>query len=71
MANCKVEVLDTCIACQTCCETAPGSFKMGDDNLAHFIDPPADSQEVIMQAAQSCPVDAIIVTDGDQQLWPK
>jgi ferredoxin len=70
MATQKVEVLDTCIACQTCCEMAPGSFKMGDDNLAHFIDPPADTQEIVLQAAQSCPVDAIIVTVDGQKVWP-
>lgn len=73
MANWDVVVdKDTCIGCQTCAEAAPNSYKMRDDDLAEFIGL-GDSDEAIMEAAQSCPVDAIRVTDKStgQQLWPK
>lgn len=48
-----------CIGCGTCTVIAPKSFKLGDDGKAQPIDPPKDPKETIKEAVDSCPVDAI------------
>jgi ferredoxin len=50
---------DTCISCELCVTTAPGVFRMNDDNLAEVFDPSGDSEELIQEAIDSCPVNCI------------
>jgi ferredoxin len=74
MANWTVTVDEsTCIGCQTCPEVAPKTFRMRQDSIAEVIQPYGDDSDTIMRAAQSCPVDAIVITDNDssQKLWPE
>lgn len=56
---------DKCIGCGTCVAIAPQSFKLTDDGKAEPINPPAggDSEEKIKEAAESCPVTAITITE--------
>lgn len=55
------------------CETfAMKSFRLNDDRQSEAIDPPGDSEEAIMEAAENCPVSAIFVEDAEtgEQLFP-
>lgn len=54
-----------CIGCGTCVAIAPKSFKLTDDSKAEPIEPPTggDSQDKIKDAAESCPVTAITITE--------
>jgi ferredoxin len=57
-----------CFGFGDCVDTAPGVFALDDEEKAIVLDPDADDLDLILEAAQNCPVDAIIVTDdqGDQ-----
>lgn len=55
--------------CETC---APGVFRLNARRIAEVIDPQGGTEDEIMEAAQQCPVDAIIVeTEEGDQLWPR
>jgi ferredoxin len=58
----KVKIEDTCTACGLCVDTCPDVFEMGPD-LAQVIDEevPPEFEDAVQQAADECPVEAIIV----------
>jgi len=51
----------TCIACDTCCATAPANFNMHDDGHSVLVKQPENAAEeaACQEAIASCPVDAI------------
>ena len=58
----KVRIEDTCTACGLCCDTCPEVFEMGDDLATVIVDEvPPEYQDATEQAADECPVEAIIV----------
>ena len=74
MSDLKVKVVaDLCAGCAVCESTAPDVFKMNDDNIAEVLADglaKADNNTVV-EAAQSCPSEAIIVADaGGKQIVP-
>jgi ferredoxin len=74
MAKYKIEVdRELCIGDAACCGEAPNTFVMDDDNIAKVTDPAGHNDDEILQAAQVCPVDAIILTDAasGEKAWPK
>jgi len=58
----RVGIEDTCTACGLCVDTCPEVFEMGDD-MAQVIanEVPAEYEDVVQQAADECPVEAIVV----------
>ena len=74
MAKYKLEVdRDACIGDGLCADEAPGTFEMDDEDKAVIINEDGDSPETILEAAQSCPSDAIIVYDKEsgEKVWPE
>ena len=58
----KVRIEDSCTACGLCVDTCPDVFEMGDEIatvIANNI--PAELEDTVQQAADECPVEAIIV----------
>jgi ferredoxin len=55
------------------CETfAPNVFRLNDDRQSEAVDPAGDPFANVMEAAENCPMSAIIVEDADtgEQLFP-
>lgn len=54
-----------CIGCELCASICPDVYRMGDDGLAHAIAEaiPSDVENTTKEAAESCPVEAIIVNE--------
>jgi ferredoxin len=58
----KVRVEDTCTSCGLCVDTCPEVFQMGDDMAEVIAETvPAELEEEVLQAADECPVEAIII----------
>lgn len=50
----------TCIGCQMCIQIASGTFSMDEEGLSVAHNPAPDSEELVQQAIDACPVQAII-----------
>lgn len=64
---------DKCIGSASCVAIAPDVFDLDDEGKA-IVKEGASLEDVqaILDAAKSCPVDAIIVHDADgNQIWPE
>ena len=60
-----------CYGFGDCVDSLPQVFALDDEDTATVIDPDAAPLDDILEAAQNCPVDAIIVTGEDgEQLYP-
>ena len=58
----KVKIEDTCTSCGLCVDTCPDVFDMGADLAEVTVDVvPAEFEDAVQQAADECPVEAIIV----------
>jgi ferredoxin len=63
---------DKCIGAASCVGIASGTFKLDDQNKAIVISQTGDTAENVLLAAQSCPTNAITLTDeAGNQVWPK
>jgi ferredoxin len=55
------------------CETfAPNVFRLNDNRQSEAVNPEGDPEAAILEAAESCPMSAIIVEDAEtgEQLFP-
>ena len=58
----KVKIEDTCTACGLCVDTCPEVFELGDEMAQVIVDEvPEKSEDAVQEAAEECPVEAIIV----------
>jgi ferredoxin len=58
----RVRIEDTCTACGLCVDTCPEVFEMGDETAEVIVDEvQAEHEDAVQQAADECPVEAIIV----------
>lgn len=62
---------ELCIGVSNCVAIAPTVFKLDDDNKAVVLDPSSVDDDTLLEAAESCPENAIIVEDDEgRQLHP-
>ena len=62
---------DQCIGVGNCVAAAPTVFKLDKSNKAVILKPESVDDDTLMNAAESCPVNAIIIEDDDgNQLYP-
>jgi ferredoxin len=58
----RVKIEDTCTACGLCVDTCPDVFQMGSDIAEVIVDEvPAEFEDAVQQAADECPIEAIVV----------
>jgi len=58
----RVRIEDTCTACGLCVDTCPDVFEMESDMAIVIVDEvPPKFKDAVQQAADECPVEAIIV----------
>jgi len=61
-----------CTGYAECVGLAPEVFRLGDDNVPVVIDPEGTDDDMILDAARACPVDAITLFDEfEDQVWPQ
>ncbi len=62
---------ELCIGVSNCVAVAPSVFQLDKENKAIVLDPNSVDDEMLMTAASSCPVKAIILEDEKgNQVWP-
>lgn len=63
---------DLCIGAATCIAVAPKAWALDDEAKAIILDTcEEETDETLLEAAKSCPVMAIIITDKDgKQVYP-
>ena len=58
----RVSIEDTCTACGLCVDTCPEVFEMSDEFAEVIVgEVPPEHEDDVQQAADECPVEAIIV----------
>ncbi len=62
---------DLCIGVGNCVAWAPTVFALDEENKAIVLDPSSVYDDTILEAAESCPENAIIIEDDEgHQLYP-
>ena len=62
---------ELCIGAASCVALAPEIFELDNEGIAIITDPDGTIYESLMEAAKSCPTNAIIVEDSEgNQVWP-
>jgi len=60
----KVSITEDCIACERCVEICPEVFEMGETYAEVKVDDvPPEYEDEVREAADECPVSAIIINE--------
>ncbi|GAA3036857.1 ferredoxin [Streptomyces glomeratus] len=51
-----------CIGSAQCVHRAPDAFRLDSARQSHPVEPDADAGEPVLEAAENCPVEAILIT---------
>ena len=64
--------LNTCVGNAMCETFATNTFALNDDRQSSVVNPDGDAEELVLEAAENCPVSAITVADAEtgEQLFP-
>lgn len=62
---------DLCIGVGNCVALAPTVFKLDEENKAVVLDPSSVGDDTLLETAESCPANAIVIEDDEgRQLYP-
>lgn len=62
---------DLCIGSAMCVATAPDVFELDDEGLSHVVDQEGADEALLREAAEGCPVQAVILEDDEgNQIYP-
>jgi ferredoxin len=63
---------NVCVGNAMCETIAPQVFQLNANRQSEAVDPTADTEEKILEAAENCPVSAIFVEDAEtgERLFP-
>ncbi|HKP52471.1 MAG TPA: ferredoxin [Chloroflexia bacterium] len=60
-----------CIGAGNCVHIAPTVFQLDEENIAYLLDPGSVDDETLLDAARSCPTNAIYLdTEDGQAVYP-
>lgn len=60
-----------CIGAGNCVNIAPTVFQLDDEHIAYLVDPNSVDNETLIDAAQSCPTNAIYLdTEDGKPVYP-
>ncbi len=60
-----------CIGAGNCVHIAPTVFQLDEENIAYLLDPTSVDDETLLDAARSCPTNAIYLdTEEGQAVYP-
>ncbi len=63
---------DRCQGMAYCLSVAPTVFELDEENKAVVLDASSVDEETLREAAESCPLDAIILEDDEgNQIYPE
>ncbi|MFD8739441.1 ferredoxin [Streptomyces sp. NPDC059618] len=69
----RIEVdRSVCIGSAQCVHLAPGAFRLDSGMQSHPVDPETDANESILEAAEGCPVEAVMISllTGGEPVFP-
>lgn len=62
---------DVCVGTGMCVSIAPEVFELRNDGLSRAFNPDPNDDELLREAAEGCPVQAIILEDEEgNQIYP-